>query len=583
LSAFPCYAEAPASPRQSIVWTDWSDAAFTKARKENKPIILDLEAVWCHWCHVMDKDTYANPAVVKLINEHFVALRVDQDSRPDLSNRYQRYGWPATIIFASGGFELVKRAGYIPPTEMANLLSNILKHPNQPEQSAITKPVAAAFKASLSDALKLKLQQQCFTAYDTANGGWGTEHKFADWDTLELCLMRAGGGDSKCAQMAQETLKAEMNLIDPIWGGVYQYSTHGDWKHPHFEKIMQMQAEEMRIFALAYQLWHNPDYLKAAKDIQRFLLTFLTSPSGAFYTSMDADIVAGKSSDDYFKLSDADRRKLGIPKIDTHLYTSENGWAINGLVALYQATSDHTYLDQAVRAANWVIANRALPEGGFRHDAVDKAGPYLDDSLAMGRAFLALYATTGDRQWLTRSEEAASFIAEHFKIATVKGSGYATTDVNKPGLLTPEALIDDNVMLCRWSNLLYYYTGNTNYRQMAEHAMCYLATPTVAKRCGFYSACILLADDELAKAPLHLTVVGKKDDPKAQVLFQAVLKTPVVYKRVDFCDPREKPLPNTDVEYPQLNRPAVFVCTNQRCSRPAYTAEELEQLAKQDN
>jgi len=89
--------------------------------------------------------------------------------------------------------------------------------------------------------------------------------------------------------MARQTLDTQFNLIDPVWGGVYQYSTGGDWKEPHFEKIMQMQTENLRIYALAYAQWHRPEYLKAATDIHRFLKTFLMSPEGALYTSQNAD------------------------------------------------------------------------------------------------------------------------------------------------------------------------------------------------------------------------------------------------------------------------------------------------------
>ena len=124
-------------------------------------------------------------------------------------------------------------------------------------------------------------------------------------------------GDREFERMARETLDAQRQLIDPVWGGVYQYSTDGDWKHPHFEKIMQMQAENLRIYAQAYALWKEPSYLEAATKIREYLRNFLTSPDGAFYTSQDADLVQGEHSADYFALDDSDRRKRGIPRIDS--------------------------------------------------------------------------------------------------------------------------------------------------------------------------------------------------------------------------------------------------------------------------
>jgi uncharacterized protein YyaL (SSP411 family) len=137
--------------------------------------------------------------------------------------------------------------------------------------------------------------------------------KFLDWDIVEYCMDESMRGDREFERRARETLDAQRQLIDPVWGGVYQYSTDGDWKHPHFEKIMQMQAENLRSYAQAYALWKEPSYLEAAKKICDYLRNFLTSPDGAFYTSQDADLVQGEHSAGYFALSDATRRKRGIP------------------------------------------------------------------------------------------------------------------------------------------------------------------------------------------------------------------------------------------------------------------------------
>jgi len=564
-----------------IPWQTWSQAAFDQAKKENKPVILDLKAVWCHWCHVMDGKTYVNPTVVSLLRDHFVTLQVDQDSRPDLSNRYQDYGWPATIIFSPSGNEIVKRAGYIPPDEMISLLKEVIKNPDQPGPSVEKKaPINYASSANLSKDLRSKLEKQCFEGYDTANGGWGTDHKFLDWDTVEYCMRLAQAGDKNGKRMADSTLSGELKLIDPVWGGVYQYSTDGDWVHPHFEKIMQMQAENMRIFALAYEANKDPRYLAGAKSIDKFLSGFMLSPDGAFYTSMDADLLPGKPSSGYFSLSDADRRKKGIPRIDKHIYARENGWAINGLVALYAATSDQHYLDQAVHAANWILAHRALPDGGFKHDENDVAGPYLDDTLAMARAFLSLYGAAGERAWLKHAQESANFIDEHFRYTLPNSGavGYASVDTKKQTTPSPEPLVDQNVMVVRMANLLSYYTGEKKYKNMAELAMRYLATPEVASGLGFYTAGILLADRELSAPPAHITVVGRKNDPEAKSLMLAAINYPCSYKMVEWWDRSEGALPNMEIEFPELKKAAAFGCANQRCSAPAYEPQGIAEL-----
>lgn len=142
----------------------------------------------------------------------------------------------------------------------------------------------------------------------------------------------------------------------------------------------------------------------------------MQSPDGAFYTSQDADLVEGKHSAGYFARSDAARRKIGIPRVDKHVYARENGWAITGLVALYAATGDRPVLDDALRSAKGIVANRSNAVGGFRHGSSTTAsGLYLGDTVAMERAFLALYGATGDRQWLTKAESAMRFIEKNFR------------------------------------------------------------------------------------------------------------------------------------------------------------------------
>ncbi|MFI5358065.1 MAG: DUF255 domain-containing protein, partial [Opitutales bacterium] len=387
---------AAGKPAEAITWHAWSPEIFAQAKRENKFILLDLEAVWCHWCHVMAETTYPDPTVVRLMQSRYLAVRVDQDARPDLANRYEDYGWPATIIFAPDGSELVKRQGYVPPREMASLLQAVIDDPTPGPSVRPETTMAAATATELGDERRTALLHTWTDGYDDKAGGWGFSHKFLDWDSVELALHRAAAGDARAAQMARDTLRLQRKLIDPVWGGVYQYSVGGDWNEPHFEKIMQMQAENIRIYAQAYARWHDPADLASARAVYGYLRTFLTSPDGVVYTSQDADLVPGEHSADYYALDDAGRRARGIPRIDTHIYARENGWVIVALCQLAAVTGDDAYRKEAERAARWVLAHRARAGGGFNHDEKDAAGPYLGDTLAMGRAFLALHQLTQD-------------------------------------------------------------------------------------------------------------------------------------------------------------------------------------------
>lgn len=560
-----------------IKWEhNWPKDLFERAKKENRLVILDLEAIWCHWCHVMDEKTYADPSVQSLINSKFIAVKVDQDSRPDLSNRYEDYGWPATILFDSNGKELAKLSGYIPPEEMKGLLEAFIKDPT-PGPSAQERPAIKYSQASsLPKDLRDELMRRHLAGFDKKYGSWGTFQKYLDWDSVEFSLLRAKEGDQEAALMAKKTLTGQLNLLDPVWGGVYQYSTYGDWKHPHFEKIMQFQGENLKVFSQGYSQFGDPAYLNAAEKIYSFLRNFLSGPEGAFYTSMDADIIQGQHSDWYYKLDDAGRRKHGVPRVDKNIYARENGWAINGVVALYAATGDKQYLDHAIKAADWILANRALPGGGFAHGSKNDAAPYLGDTVYMGRALLSLYAATGDRQWLKHAEGAADFIGKHFSHAETPG--YSTVETISGGTVKSEPLLDENIAVARFTNLLYHYTGKAEYKKMSETAMRYLATPEIANKRRALVAGILLADREQANEPLHITVVGKKDDPNAQALFRTALKDSHVYKRTEWWDAREGALPHSDVELPELPEAAAFTCGQGRCSRPAKDPPSLTAL-----
>jgi uncharacterized protein YyaL (SSP411 family) len=555
---------------EAIAWGEWSEASFARAQSERRFVLLDLGAVWCHWCHVMEETTYKDPRVIELVRSRFVPVRVDQDARPDLSNRYEDYGWPATIVFDARGTEIVKFSGYIPPRRMVSLLQGIIDDPSPGPSVRVEAPPAYATEAALPSALRQDLEDLLVSRYDPENGGWGFVKKFLDPDAVEYSLLRSRDGDKRAERRARQTLDAQLKLIDPVWGGVYQYSHGGNWENPHFEKIMAVQAENLGIYAQAYLLWRDPVYLKAAREIHRYLRDFLMSPEGALYTSQDADPVPGEHGGEYFALSDAGRRRRGIPRVDTHVYTRETAWVAHALVALHAATAEPAPLQEAVRAARFILERRSLPGGGFRHDAVDAAGPYLGDTLSAARAFLALYTATGDRTWLVRAEEAAAFIDRSFRAEGTPGFVTArSTSRFEPA----HAQRDENIALARFANLLSHYTGRGEYGKIAERALGFLTAPEVARRPQ--TGGVLLADGEVRTPPLHLTVVGGKDDPSSWALLATALGEPSTYKRVELWDRRDGPLPHADVAYPELKRAAAFLCTEGRCSAPAFTPEEL--------
>jgi uncharacterized protein len=570
---------SPTLASEPVKWNGWDNDLFARATAEKRFVILDLEAVWCHWCHVMEKTTYADPEVEDLLASKYLPVRVDQDANPDLSSRYGDWGWPATIVFGPDGTEIAKIRGYIEPERMQALLKAVIDDPSPGPsvgEAFEVKPSASAF---LTKEQRATLTKNYDESYEDKIGGWGDGQKYIDADSMDYALSRAESGDAVATARARQTLDAATALIDPVWGGVFQYSEAGSWAHPHFEKIMSFQGQYIRQYSQAYALWKDPRYLAAARDIEGYLTSFLASPDGAFYVSQDADLDHDTDGHKYYALGDADRRKLGMPRIDNNIYARENGWAISGLVAFYDVTNDPKVLAIAEKAAKWVNDNRALPGGGFRHGDKDRGGPYLGDSLAMGQAFLDLYAATGNRDWLTAAARAGDYVGATFR-DTAGGFLTSKTSEAKAGVFAkPAKLVDDQIQVARFMNLLNRYFGNESYREQAAHAMRYLTSASADMPRPLPG--VLLADEELAVEPTHMTIVGQKDDARAQALHTVARAFPARYKRLEWLDLREGKLPNADVEYPDLGEPAAFACSNRICSYPSFSAAELDATVKQ--
>jgi len=480
----PSSPSGPAKPELNqssrLVWRSWSDDVFAEAKRDHKFVLLDLEAVWCHWCHVMDVETYQDPAVKSLLQAKYLLVKVDQDSRPDLSNRYEDYGWPATVVFNGDGQEIVKRQGYIPPRKMAVLLQAIIDDPTPGPSVVPEAKIAAAKSSQFSPELLAELHKNFDAQYDTAAAGWGFGHKYLDGDSVEYGMYLAAHGDKQAEQRVRDTLRQEQKLIDPVWGGAYQYSVDGNWDEPHFEKLISIQSQVIRIYSAAYVQWHDASYLRTAQSVHSYVKSFLMAPSGAFYVSQDADVVEGQHSDEYFKLDDQARRRQGIPRVDQHIYARENGWMITALCELYRAGGDPATLAEAQRAADWIVENRSLPHGGFRHDEHDVAGPYLGDTLAMGQAFFALYKATHEERYLQQAEDALGFI--NFYMTADNAPGYLTSETPTDHSYIPHPERDENVQVARLAMAVYETTGNSADLDIADHAMRYLAVKEIALR-----------------------------------------------------------------------------------------------------
>ena len=565
------------SATPTVHWNEWNDEVFATAKREKKLVLLDLEAVWCHWCHVMHAETYSNLEIQKILEKGFITVKADQDKHIDLSARYQEYGWPATIILDAEGHDLRKLAGFIEPAEMKNVLEQVLRNPTTDVMVPEIREESAVLQ-TISKELSTELLTRYSTAMDRKTGGLNTSHRYLDPDSIEFALMRALKGKKEDSEWVRLTLDSNLKLIDPVWGGVYQYSARGDWDHPHFEKIVSTQAANMKLYALASIVLKEPKYLEAAKRIASYVELFLSDAEGGFYTSQDADLEPGKHSAEYFLLDDKARRALGVPRVDRNIYPRENGQLIEALSWLYSVSGEKEYLERAKRSFKWIDLNCAS-SGKYTHGK-ESHQIFLADNIWISRATLALYSVTADREYLKKGEETLSFIESYFRSPDL--AGYFASSPTKAGVIRPVRMLSDNINLARAANLFFEYSGNKKYRETAERALAFIGMEDVALS-SISEPGVLLASEEFAVRPTHLTIVGSKTDPVANQLWLAALKLPYFFRRIEWWDRAEGAMPNTDVQYPNLPRSAAFLCQNRRCSLPIFTESELrEKLVRVD-
>lgn len=308
---------------QPIDWHEWNDEAFARAKAQDKPILLDIGAVWCHWCHVIDRESYENPTISKIINEHFVAIKVDRDERPDVDSRYQsaistisgQGGWPLTGFLLPDGKPFFGGT-YFPPEDQMG----------RPGFRRVLLAVAESFKnkrpdleraaESLSDAVA---QAETFTGahgafdagvvdsqvssltqlFDIRNGGFGRAPKFPHCSSLDLileCYQQAAASGADNARhllaMAETTLlgMSRGGMYDQLAGGFHRYSVDEKWLVPHFEKMSYDNSELLKNYLHGWQATQNPLLRQTAEGIITWVNEVLSDQHpGGFYASQDAD------------------------------------------------------------------------------------------------------------------------------------------------------------------------------------------------------------------------------------------------------------------------------------------------------
>jgi hypothetical protein len=294
----------------------WGKDAFERARREGKPVLLDIGAVWCHWCHVIDRESYEDPALAELINERFVPVKVDRDERPDVDSRYQlavqaltgQGGWPLTAFLTPDG-HVFFGGTYFPPQDLygrpgfRTVLEKVSDRWSREGEHAkahalalhqeLERSVAARRPGELDARLVDEALEGFLRLFDGVNGGFGGAPKFPHPAALELCLARyARTREPHLRTLLEGTLDgmALGGIHDQLGGGFHRYSVDAEWVVPHFEKMLYDNAGLLRNYARGWQLLRDPRHRAAAEGIVRWALQRMADPRGGFCGSQDADV-----------------------------------------------------------------------------------------------------------------------------------------------------------------------------------------------------------------------------------------------------------------------------------------------------
>ena len=299
-----------------VDWYPWSEEAFEKAKKENKPVLLSIGYSACHWCHVMERESFENEKIAALMNELFVNIKVDREERPDLDEIYMnavqmltgRGGWPMTMFLTPEGKPFYGGT-YFPPEDRQGMpgFPRILQGVAQAyrERPAdVEKSVAqiletlhhmAESQPSENDFAPGIIAESCekiARAYDSENGGLGQAPKFPNPGVYELFLRYySESGDERYLTMVAQTLSkmAQGGIYDHVGGGFHRYSVDAKWLVPHFEKMLYDNVQLLRIYSQAYLITREPLYKTVVEESARYLLREMHQPEGGFYSTQDAD------------------------------------------------------------------------------------------------------------------------------------------------------------------------------------------------------------------------------------------------------------------------------------------------------
>jgi uncharacterized protein len=565
------------SPRPNradeIGWMPWGAEAFSRAEAEDKPILLSISAVWCHWCHVMDETSYSDAGVIDAINRNYVAVRVDNDRRPDVNARYNMGGWPTTAFLAADGTTLTG-ATYLPPQQMRRALEEIARFYAERKEEIAEHALTLQARqtpqpppaADLSDAPVAALVEELDRSYDDEFGGFGEAPKFPQPEIHEFLLAEWRlSGTTRLYDMTARTMLAMLRggMYDHVEGGFFRYSTTRDWSVPHFEKMAEDHAGLLRVLAELAIFAPTAEYHATLVSALGYVRNVLRDPvSGFFAGSQDAD-------EAYYALPLEERRAREAPYVDRTSYTNWTCALAGAQCLAARALDDDALLSEALETLDNVHRRLVGENGLLFHVLVPggrpEIGGLLVDHVAYLRALLDAHEISGQRRFLDRAQLTAATIATNFS-----DSGGAFDDRLQDGnafgrLSLRERPIVENGLLAEALLRLGTLTEEAGYRDRAAAVLRYFAP--VARGAGSFAAAYARALRRYLLPELSVRIVG--DAATTDEFREVALRLPRPFTAIRTLSPEEAAKLSMPAE------PAAYVCVTGSCGAPVHDPSEL--------
>ncbi|MBK8095664.1 MAG: thioredoxin domain-containing protein [Planctomycetes bacterium] len=564
---------------EPIAWSDFDADALQRAQAGDRPIVLLLTVPWCHHCRDLLASSFADPAVIAAIRDHFVAVHVDAERRPDVNERYGTGGWPSIAWLTPSG-ELIANDSWLGAAQLQQRLERVRSYWKQ-NKDDIQRGIQALWKdqrerqpdvrGRLSRQMVEDVTAAIYEKFDHRHGGFGDGAKFPHPEAIDFALVQvAKHDDERMREVVTVTLDRmiESPLHDTIHGGFFRFSKTPDWRSPNYEKLLDQNARVLRALLEAWQVLGRDSWRRAAEGIVDWMLTTMRDPqTGAFAGSQDADA-------EWYHLDRDGRARRAPPKIDKTIYCNANAMAISALFKAAAALGRPEWRTAAMTALQFLKQELFDGQEVYHYwDGTYHLPGMLSDQAWTIRALIDASQHGGDADLLLPAEA----IAER-AIARQKAPGGGFYDIlhdpAQQGMMRRRnrSILENSVMAEALVRLSYLSRRPEFYREAIETLEAFAAD---YKEYGYYVAGYGRAVDLIFYEPLFLTIVAGRNSEQADELRRAALSAYVPSRIVQTLDPRLDPILMSRAGYQPEDRPVVHLTVGRTTHAIARSPAEL--------